>query len=54
MLPFGFAAPVVAGAMRDASGSYVGALQLFVSTYVVAAGLLLLVRGSDPRAAVTD
>ena len=47
MLPFGSAAPIVAGAMRDASGSYQDALLAFLVAFVVACVLLALVRPAE-------
>jgi sugar phosphate permease len=44
MLPFGFASPLVAGALRDVSGSYEDTLALFCLAYLVGAALLTLVR----------
>ena len=44
MLPFGFVSPLVAGALRDASGSYADALALFVLAYLVGGVLLGRVR----------
>ena len=44
MLPFGAAAPVLAGALRDASGSYASALLAFVAAFSLGAGLIALIR----------
>lgn len=44
MLPFGFAAPIVAGALRDAAGSYTSAFSVFIVSFAVSAAVLLLVR----------
>ena len=44
LLPFGFAAPPLAGALRDASGSYAPALLLFAALLVAAAGILAFLR----------
>ena len=44
MLPFGAAAPVVAGAVRDATGSYVSALFGFSLAFAVSCALLALIR----------
>lgn len=44
MLPFGAGAPVVAGLMRDASGSYRGALLAFAISFLTAASLLTWIR----------
>jgi len=54
MLPFGFASPLVAGTLRDASGSYVDTLGLFVLAYLLAAILLTLVRIEPAGAAPLD
>lgn len=48
MLPFGAAAPVVAGAVRDNTGSYVPALFGFSFAFALSAALLILIR--TPRA----
>ena len=44
MLPFGAAAPVVAGAVRDATGSYVSALFGFALAIALGGALLALIR----------
>jgi MFS family permease len=49
MLPFGAGAPVLAGALRDASGSYASTLLWFTVAFVVGASLLMLIR--QPAAA---
>lgn len=54
MLPFGFASPLVAGTLRDASGSYVDTLGLFVLAYLLATMLLTLVRIEPVGAASLD
>lgn len=43
MLPFGAAAPVIGGALRDASGSYESALATFTVAFVLGAVLLAFV-----------
>ena len=48
MLPFGAAAPILAGVLRDASGDYTLALGLFVAAFLAGAALILAVR---PRTA---
>jgi MFS family permease len=54
MLPFGVAAPVVAGAVRDAGGSYESALLAFALAFAVGASTLTWIRtrpspsGSNP------
>ncbi|MBW2268972.1 MAG: MFS transporter [Deltaproteobacteria bacterium] len=52
MLPFGAAAPVVAGAVRDTTGSYVIALLGFSLAFAVSCALLALIRtpAPDPQA----
>ena len=47
MLPFGFVSPLVAGALRDASGSYTDSLAVFVLAYLVGGVLLGLVRPNE-------
>jgi sugar phosphate permease len=55
MLPFGAAAPVVAGAVRDATGSYVGALFGFSLAFATSVALLALIRAARTEApAVAD
>jgi sugar phosphate permease len=44
MLPFGAGAPVIAGLIRDGTGSYVGALQIFAAAFTLSCILLLLIR----------
>jgi len=48
MLPFGAGAPVVAGLMRDASGSYEGALLAFAISFLTGACLLAWIRSDSP------
>jgi MFS family permease len=45
-LPFPFSGPVVAGALRDASGSYASTFLLFLASLAAAAAILWLVRGA--------
>jgi MFS family permease len=51
MLPFGAGAPVVAGAMRDASGSYSGVLAAFSLAFCLGVSLLGLIRMGEGEAA---
>jgi MFS family permease len=44
MLPFGAAAPILAGSLRDASGDYSSALLIFVCAFVVGAVLMASIR----------
>lgn len=54
MLPVGAGAPVVAGLMRDASGSYEGAILAFAISFLVGASLLAWVRTGPERAQDAD
>jgi MFS family permease len=49
MLPFGATAPVLAGAVRDATGSYVAALFGFSLAFAASCALLALIRSSHTQ-----
>ena len=44
ILPFGFVAPIAAGALRDAAGDYVNAFTVFMMAFAAATGFLALMR----------